>query len=129
MNKNDQITAVALALSPVMTGLDKFFDKLVGDGQHNIVLVVGAGNEAQYIANRQRALSIELLTGLLARWKVGMPDTLPGAASPGDTRAFEYLLNTMELAGKSESLSAAGYGLARLEVLRYVGELIAKGNR
>lgn len=129
MKKADQVNAVALALPDLMDSLDSFFDRMVGNGQHNIVLVVGAGDESQYIANRNRALSIDVLTGLLARWKLGLPDTLPGAASVGDTRAFEYLLNTMERAGQSPSPHEAGYGAARLEVLRYVGELIAKGNR
>jgi hypothetical protein len=129
MNNAAQVNAVALHLQGVMTMLDDFFDALVGRGQHNLVLVVGAGDVSQYIANRDRALSVELLSGLLARWKVELPDTLPGASTPGDTRGFEYLLNEFERAVRKYGPGSTSHRDTRLELVNHVGRLVAEINR
>lgn len=129
MNKAEQVNAVALHLPGVMNMLCDFFDAAVGRNQHNIVLVVGAGDVSQYVANRDRALSIDLLTGLLARWNVGLPDTLPGETSPGDTRAFELLLNEFERAVRKYGRGSTAHRDTRLELLNHVGRLVAEINR
>jgi hypothetical protein len=129
MNKAAQVNAVALHLQGVMSMLEDFFDALVGKGQHNIVLVVGSGDVSQYIANRDRALSIEVLQGLLGRWSVGLPDTLPGDSTPGETKSFEFLLNEFQRAVLKYGTSSQASIDTRTELLNYVGRIVAESNR
>jgi len=129
MNKRDQVNAVALNLQRVMSAISAAFDALVGRGQHNIILVVGAGDVAQYASNVPRDAGVATLQDLLARWKVGLPDTLPGETTPADIRPFEYLLNAMEASARAADPAAANYAANRAEVLAYVGELLAKSRR
>lgn len=125
MKKDDQVNAVALSMQTVMGMLNQFYDAMVGRGQHEVVLLVGAGDVVQFSANTRRDRSVLMLQDLLARWSIGMPDTLPGEQTPGDTRAFEYLLNEFEKAIRNGHDHIA----ARGEVVAYVGRLIAAGNR
>jgi hypothetical protein len=129
MSKDDQVNAVALHLQGVMSMLCDFFDALVGPGQHNLVLVVGAGDESQYIGNRDRAHGIKVLSGVLARWKVDLADRLPGEASPADTRGFELLLNEFQRAVLKYGTASEAARLARQELLNHVGRITAEGNR
>ena len=128
MTKDQQVNAVALRLKGVMGELHSFFDKLVGIGQHNIVLMVGAGDVVQFVSNTERAQSVVMIRDLLARWTIGLPDTLPGEASPVDTRAFEYLLNELEATGKPGG-NSSHYPHARAELIGYVSGLIGKAAR
>ena len=120
MIKRDQVNAVALTLQDVMASLDGYYDRLVGPGQHNLVLVVGAGDVSQYIANRDRKLSTELLKGLLERWKVDLPDVLPETVT-ADMRPFTYLLNAFEAALTHPDPASQDLKNKRIEVLDYVG--------
>lgn len=129
MKKADQVNAVALSMQRVMGCISDLFNDLVGAGQHEIILLVGAGDVVQFCANTPRPRSVLMLQDLLARWSVGLPDTLPGETSAGDTRAFEYLLNDFEQASQSAEPHKHDYAAKRKELLTYVGELIAKGNR
>jgi hypothetical protein len=129
MSKDNQVNAVALHLQGVMSMLVDYFDALVGPGQHNLVLVVGAGDQAQYVANRERAHSVEVLSGLLARWKVDLADRLPGETSPAGTRAFELLLNEFQRAALKYGSTGDATRLARQEMLNYVGQIVAESNR
>lgn len=124
--KDHKVNAVALSLQSVMDEISSFYDSLVGEGQHNIILLVGAGDVEQYAANVPRERGIDSLKSLLGRWSVDLPDTLPDASTPGNTRAFEYLLNEF-----AEQVRTSGPDLAttRANVVKHVGELVAQVNR
>lgn len=126
ITKNMKVNAVALTLQKIMVGLDEFYDGIVGKGQHNIILVVGAGDVEQYVANVPRERGIAALQSLFARWSVDLPNTLPDASTPGNTRAFEYLLNEF-----AEQVRTNGPDLATTgaNVVKHVGELVAQVNR
>lgn len=129
MTNDQKINAVAVNMRLLMTFLDRKVTELIGTPQHNIVLVIGCCDVSQYAANMPRAASVELLKDLLARWQLGMDDVLPGEVSPGSTQAFEYLLNSMELAGQASEPALCGYHSKRSEVLAYVARLEAKARR
>lgn len=121
--QEQQINAVALAMKPLMGMLDSAVTDLIGTDQHNIVLVIGCANVSQYASNAPRSAGAELLQDLLARWKLGMPDVLPGEQTPGNTRAFEYLLNSFEQASQAPEPAKLDYANRRAELLAYVGRL------
>lgn len=123
MTKDQQINAVALSMKPLMGMLDATVTKLIGTNQHNIVLVIGCGDVSQYVSNAPRPAGAALLQDLLARWNLGMPDVLPGEHTPGDTRAFEYLLNSFEQASQAPEPAKLDYKNRRAELLAYVGRL------
>lgn len=129
MKKSDQVNAVAIHMQGVMGMIDDFYNVLVGPGQHELILVVGAGDVVQYASNATRGRGVRMLTDLLGRWSVGLPDTLPGERSLGDTKAFEYLLNSFEKAAQAEKPADHDYAAHRTELLNYVGGLIAEINR
>lgn len=135
MTNDEKANAFALSMQTVMGIVSGLYDRLEGAGQHNIVLVVGAGNIEQYISNRDRAAEVATLQSLLARWNAGVPDRLPGEATPGDLRPFTHLLAELE-----RCLTEDIYGVphldprlttdnARQNLLHYVGEQIAKASR
>lgn len=135
MNNQDKANAVALSMQTVMAGLQDFFDGLVGKGQNNIVLVVGAGDVEQYISNRDRAAGVATLQALLARWNAGVPDRLPGEATPGDLRPFTHLLAELERCLGDDTMGRPHLDprlttdMARDNLLAYVGEQVAKAAR
>lgn len=135
MTNDEKANAVALSMQIVMGFVDKFFDDLVGRGQHNIVLIVGAGNVEQYISNRERAAGVATLQSLLARWNAGVPDRMPGEATPGDLRPFAHLLAELERClgedarGVPHVDARLTTDMARANLMDYVGEQIAKGRR
>jgi hypothetical protein len=124
--KADRINAVALTMQGVMAGLVDFYDDAVGAGQHNIVLIVNAGDTSQYVANTERPQAIGMMQGVLARWSLGMPDTMPGESAPGDTRAFEYLLNEFVAELKR---SGTEMNTSRANLVAHAGSLVAQANR
>lgn len=127
MLTDDQIAnCIALSLQPLMAALEAKYDHDIGRGQHNIILLVGGGNSVQFVANCERIKSIKLLQALLARWSLGLPDTMPGEVTKADTRAFEYLLNEFEIAVRADGADSIA---ARRAVVDYVGEAIAMGKR
>lgn len=129
MNTNPQLNLVALSL-PAMRGfLVEYYGDLIGQRQAGVLLLVAIGDQVQYVSNCEQPQAARMLQDLLARWHLGLPDTMPGESTPGDTRAFEYLLNTMELAGQAACPADAGYGAARKAVIAYVGDLVGKMNR
>lgn len=127
MNNQEKVVAVANAMQPLMAVLDEFLTEQLGDNQHDIILLIGAGNEEQYAANVPRERGIESLTQLLNRWKVGMPEHPPGSITPGDTAPFKLLLDEYDAARRK--LDAGAIHHARLGMIRYVGELVALANR
>jgi hypothetical protein len=129
LSKPQQVNAVALAMQPLLDEIDAAVTRLIGHPQHNIVLVIGCADVSQYAANVPRPAGVDMLKGLLARWHLGMEDVLPGSITPGDTQAFEYLLNSFEEAAKASDGEAMDYANRRLDLLNYVGGLVAKGNR
>jgi hypothetical protein len=135
MTNDEKANAVALSLQTVMHGLHQFFDALVGKGQHNIVLVVGAGDVEQYISNRDRDVGAETLRSLLARWNAGVPDRLPGEVEPGDLAPARHLLAELERCLNEDARGLPHLDkrlttqMARDNLLAYVGEQIAKANR
>lgn len=135
MTNDEKANAVALSMQTVMGGIHRFFDSLVGNGQHNIVLVVGAGNVEQYISNRDRAVGVATLQALLARWNAGVPDRLPGEVSAGDLRPFAHLLAELERCLTEDIHGVPHLDLrlttdnARANLMAYVGELVAKAVR
>ncbi len=135
MTNYEKANAVALSMQAVMGIVHSFFDRLVGAGQHNIVLVVGAGNVEQYISNLDRATGVATLQSLLARWNAGVPDRLPGEAAPGDLRPFAHLLIELERCIGEDARGAAHLDprleikMARANLMAYIGEQIAKANR
>lgn len=125
MTDDEKVNAVALHFRGLMNGLDQKVSRLVGAGQHNIILVIGAGNSSQFGSNVPRERSIRLLRDLFARWQVGLPDLLPGERSKMDTRAFEYLLQLYDEAMQTGEDVAACRG----ELVGYVSGLLSTINR
>lgn len=129
MNTARQINAVAMAMGPFMKSLDEAVTKLTGTHQHNIVLVIGCADVSHYASNVKRPESIKILKDLFARWQLGMDDVMPGEVSTGDTKAFEYLLNTFEEASQAPEPARLDYANRRAELFAYVGRLEAKARR
>lgn len=129
MNEAQQVNAVAMAMQGLVEGIDSFVTQLIGTNQHNIVLVVGCCNVSQYGANIERAAGKALLLDLFTRWQLDMPDVKPGEVSPGDTRAFEYLLAQHEEALQADDPTQFDHANRRLELLNYVGRLEALAKR
>lgn len=118
MKKADQVNKVALHLPNVMEMLDGFFDALVGRGQHNIILLVGAGDVEQYVANVPRARGIASLQSLLARWKIDAPDVLP--ETPRSNAELELLINDLEKVVAGRGAEGATIEAARDNLRLYV---------
>ncbi|WP_137860764.1 hypothetical protein [Variovorax sp. 3P27G3] len=129
LSKAQQVNAVALAMQPLLGGIDAAVTRLIGHQQHNIVLVIGCAGVSQYAANVPRPAGVQLLKDLFARWHFGMDDVLPGGVTPGDTQAFEYLLNKLEEAAKAPEPEKLDYANRRIELLNYVGRIEAKARR
>lgn len=135
MTNDEKANAVALSMQPLMTVVHTFLDDLVGKGQHNVVLVVGAGDVEQYISNRDRAAGVATLRALLARWNAGVPDRLPGEATPGDLRPFMHLLAEFERCLGDDAMGRPHLdprlttANARQNLLDYVGEQVGKASR
>lgn len=135
MTNDEKANRVALSMQTVMGILDEYFNQLVGRGQHNIILVVGAGDVEQYISNRDRAAGTASLRSLLARWNAGVPDRLPGEATPGDLRPFAHLLAELERCIGEDARGVPHVDprlttdCAREQLMSYVGEQVAKAKR
>jgi hypothetical protein len=129
MGDRDRVNLVALNMQAVLEFLTDYYGVLLGRGRTDVLLLVGCDDVVQYGSNCERQHSQRLLQDMLARWSLGLPDSMPAESTPGDTRPFEYLLNAMELAGQADNPAAAGYGPARKAVLDYVGDLVGKANR
>lgn len=125
MSDDDKVNAVALNLQGLMNGLDQKVSRLVGVNQHNIILVIGAGNVSQYASNNTRDRGVKCLRDLFARWQLDLPEVLPGERSKADTRAFEYLLQQYDEAVQAgEDVDAC-----RVELVGYVSGLLSTINR
>jgi len=135
MTNDEKSNAVALSMQTVMGIVSGLYDRLVGAGQHNIVLVVGVGDVEQYISNRDRAAGIATLQALLARWNAGVPDRLPGEVSAGDLGPFRHLLCELERTLNEDARGLPHLdprlttSMARANLLDYVGEQVAKASR
>lgn len=135
MTNDEKANAVALSMQPLMTVVHTFLDDLVGKGQHNIVLVVGAGDVEQYISNRDRAAGVATLLSLLARWNANVPDRLPGEVTAGDLQPFAHLLAELErcliedIHGIPHLDPRLTTDFARANLMAYVGEQVAKAAR
>lgn len=134
MTNEDRAALVAASLQTMMSMLDTYFDALVGENKHNIVLVVNAGDVSQYISNLGREQGMKTIQSLLARWGAGVPDILV-EATPGDLGPTRHLLAELE-----RCLNEDARGLphvdprlttedARENLLAYVGEQVAKASR
>lgn len=122
MTNNEKVTAVALHLQPTIGMLNSFFDGMVGRGQHELILLVGAGDNVQFASNTKRERSVLMLQDLLARWSIGMPDTMPDEVTSGNLKPFEYLLNEWAAAPSG----SAAQKFARSNLDQYVGGMVAK---
>lgn len=135
MTNNEKANRVALSMQTIMRGLQGFFDGLVGKGQHNIVLVVSAGDVEQYISNLDRDAGVKTLQGLLARWNAGVPDRLPGEVSASDLAPTRHLLAELERCLNEDARGLPHVDkrlttqMARNNLLTYVGEQVAKASR
>lgn len=129
MTDDEKVNAVAGTMQLFMGSIDSAYSELVGAGQHELILLVGAGNVVQYVSNTNRQRGVLMLQDLLARWSLGFPDRMPGEQTPGDVRPFEYLLNKFESAAQADKPAEHDYAARRTELLNYVGGLVAENNR
>lgn len=95
--------------------LEDFFDALVGKGQHNVILLVCAGDVEQYISNTSRERGVASLKGLLARWQAGVPDALPETPI-GSTPELELLLDELVAAARGTAPGGPDVDDARREL-------------
>ena len=123
------INKVALSLQNMQAFLHDYYNSLVDPEPVGTVLLVAVGGQVQYVSNVGREQAAGMLQDLLARWKLGFPEAMPGESTPGDLQQFVYLLNALEIAGQAPVPAQAGYAGARAALLEYVGDLVGKANR
>lgn len=127
MTPDEQINAIALNLQGLINGLDQRVSRLVGKNQHEIILVIGCADQSQYASNSTRERGIKALSDLYARWKLNLPEVMPGEVGEADTAGFQYLLALLETAIATGDTQDAKWHRANL--IAYVGQLAAEVNR
>lgn len=126
LSSAERVNAVALCMQGFIQGLDQKVTRLIGDDQHEIILIIGAGDVQQYASNTTRDRGIEAIRDLFMRWSLGLPQRMPGEVQPAQTEGFEYLLSLLEKAIAEKSTDTAAH---RENLVTYVGQLLAEVNR
>ena len=75
-----QASAVSVSLQALASMISDRLTQAAGEPV-GFVLLVSAGETAQYVANVSRAEGLELIESLLARWKAGRAD-IPAHYNP-----------------------------------------------
>ena len=129
MRPDEQINALALALGPLIAFLDNFVSDTIQSKAHNIVLIVGCCDVAQYAANVPRAEGEKVVVDLLTRWRLGMPEVAPETAQGVDVTLYGYLLDRFAELARGGEASAPELAVARVDLLNHFARLQGQANR
>lgn len=122
---------VALNMTSILKGLDLILDDLLGTREHQIIVLLGAGDVVQYASTVPRKEATKMMEDLFARWNLEFDSYLPGERTPGKLDQFRYLLAKYEKAKypKHQEPDAQDVANAKLQLEEYVGRLTSLEGR